>query len=137
MRPYRGKRIDNGEWAYGYYAKKCVDEWDNSIDVIIEKDNFFPHEVHPASVEQSTGKKDNNGTEAYENDIIKVTAERNCAFDDYSKCKPFNASVFWEPYILCWFYEELKYGEGRHPLVNCLFEVIGNTTDNPELLEAE
>ena len=93
-------------------------------------------EVHPDTVGQYTGKKDEalEKTDIYAGSRITVTATRSRAWDDFEELEqPFEASVFWEESTLCWFYEEKENGEGGHPLVNCKCVVIGTIHDAEEV----
>ena len=142
MRPYRGKRIDNGEEVRGWYW--CNEEAGDFYKGrhFIRSMNFQPaefdytdYEVDPATVGQSTGRKDKKrtkefpeGQKIYEGDIVAWW---------YSRTKKicFTDIVVWSNEKAGWILKE-------HPVHRIdLFtpeqnlEVIGNGYDTPKLLE--
>ena len=72
---FRGRRLDKGEWVYGWYFEPTIDQlifgksWIAPIDgTSIIREN---HNVDPETVGEFTGMI-LNGTEIYEGDIIRV-----------------------------------------------------------------
>lgn len=129
---FRGKRIDNGEWIEGFYAKSgdrtfiLIDN-DFAVGYVIMK------EVYPETIRQYTGLTDKNGKRIFEGDIVRfdyVNDDGNDAAEDflifYTKgafCAQYLGNIKCAPNTL---YDEIGTDEGY---------VIGNKWDNPELLE--
>lgn len=123
---YRGKRIDNGEWVEGYLSYPFCTEKGNESYYFYAKDSlgFFCRCVVDAStICQCTGLKDKNGRLIWENDIVKCGN---------------TTAVIWDEHFASWCLTKKRwmfhhfFGESQSP-EDC--EVIGNTFDNPELLE--
>lgn len=128
---FRGKRLDNGEWVYGYLCENM--NGDLSIQQIVRKvENGFavPHrifKVKPESVGQFTGLHDKNGKEIYEGDVLRMYDNNNYTFTCiYLQTQ----SAFLG-----------KCNETQLGLANITEgvskEIIGNIHDNHELLKTE
>ena len=117
---FRGKRMNNNKWVYGYfgkdYSERCI------ISNYLNASNEA-WEVIPETIGQFTGLLDKNGKEIYEGDILQNTP------------KEVQYKVYWSKDMHAWFVERINYGS-KEPLC-CLddkFEVIGSIYDNPELI---
>lgn len=150
---FRGKRIDTGEWVYGFYGHKpngngveehFIMEWflHTTSDSIYTYFQDVP--VIPETVGQYTGLKDTNGVEICEGDI--VVQDGYIWFDEG---KPnYRGTVEWiysqwQVIAHCvnpdnrGISDGMNYGlndEGFDEGENSDWEVIGNIYDNPELL---
>ena len=136
---FRGKRTDNGDWVEGFIVSSRENTYPNGFEMINvdginydELDNYIPdfisYAVDPSTVCQYTGLKDKNGKRIFEGDVAKVLQGKdkdiayvgfeNGAFMLYPKTGNIYERTLWEYWYNDWD-----------------VEVIGNITDNPELLE--
>ena len=124
---FLGKRLDNGAWETGSLVIVRMDCHDAQY-YIADKMTGYHTPVDPSTVGQYTGLKDKNGKRILEGDIAKVLQGKdkdiayvgfeNGAFMLYPKTGNIYERTLWEYWYNDWD-----------------VEVIGNITDNPELLE--
>lgn len=140
---FRGKRADNGEWIYGSllnvmgvkqpYCLMFGSKFLFSGGVAKAMQHAC---VDPETVGQFTGLLDKNGKRIFEGDII-----RHIGGNPNSKIREIGF-VFWDENRCGWqrtsngaFY----HGEidTYHLSTRCVYEIIGNIHDSPELLKGE
>ena len=133
---FKAKRVDNGEWVIGYLYR--LSERHNPFIMLYNKYGES-HEVDQSTICRCTGLKDKNGKLIWENDILHngnyfvVKWNAPCARFDIVLNNSHNIPIGkWEPMICDWKNNDFK--EYRKAVD---YEVIGNTFDNPELLESE
>lgn len=127
---FRGKRIDNGEWVEGYLSYPFCTEKGNESYYFYAKDSlgFFCRCVVDAStICQCTGLKDKNGRLIWENDIANCMDAECCGYISWNESE---AGFYFDVLLEDGRFEE----EHIYDYQDCM-EVIGNTFDNPELLE--
>jgi len=151
MRPYRGKRIDNGEWVYGWYFEVGKDSFilnnpcfrcvhldiindggpavNQPLMPVLSEENFV--KVDPKTVGQQTGLKNKNGKEGYQDDIAL------CSDGEYGLIVWKNAG---------WYLKRTSkshtWSEGYYSYMDLSYCVgtlgfVGNIHDNPELLKEQ
>ena len=132
---FRGKRVDNGEWVYGYiYQDGLI-----GCNIFQTKPHLAAYIVDPSTVCQFTGLTDRNGKKIFEGDVVRMhyffenfNPVTLGAFEDESRiiCKfsITHLGVYFESAnmtgYLCDYLEDPEEE----------LEVIGNIFDNPELL---
>lgn len=136
-RYFKAKRLDNGEWVQGFYlydygrnihyifANEIV--CPNCINDCRKEFSLQDYEVDPSTICQCTGLKDKNGKLIWENDVVKGK------YWEYGHSHRHIGAV---KYISSEFkVVGVKQYRGYNAELTGVFEVIGNTFDNPELLE--
>ena len=132
---FRGKRVDNDEWVYGFYfervrGKDVAANVDKRCFILYETwdEGFIVTEVKPETVGQFTNLKDKDGKMIFEGDIVKTkwTIDNNSI---YEVCFS-EARCGWFPFAC---------GDGcgccEHEVEDPEYvEMIGNIYDNKELL---
>lgn len=80
---FRGKRVDTGEWVYGFYLYDIG----NSIKERPSSVSTHTYLVDPNTIGQFTGIRDKNGVRIFEGDIIRwknwkdIYCEQNVMYD--------------------------------------------------------
>ena len=120
---FRGKRMDNGEWVYGYYVHIGPVSCQRAYIIPEYASAIYVNEVDPSTVGQYTGLLDKNGKKVFEGDIVRKTNEGRHPQIFTANIR----TIFREN-------EEVYYSPCDHFTESCEYEIIGNITDNPELL---
>lgn len=147
---FRGKRVDNGEWAEGFLFQTqertyiaYAEQFDD--DLFLSPKNIFI-EVIPETVGQYTGLTDKNGKKIFEGYILSVTVRefvRECGVRKFTgKTKQTVWSVEYAErrtqgngfYV---FGKDRRFSLGltKSVIYNASPEIIGNIHDNPESLK--
>lgn len=135
---FRGKREDTGEWVEGYYVLKAIllGTIEEEVYPTIQTFNGRSYGVIPGTVRQYTGLKDKDGKKIFEGDIVRF--RHGGEFDE--------KGIYFRNYEVEFINTFVTYGlRLRNKGVHFPFKqatatthdavVIGNSYDNPELLE--
>lgn len=138
---FRGKRVDNGEWVYGYFVQG--DDCNNKLTYILPYGiHGIRYHVIPESVGQYTGLKDKEGNKIFEGDIVKDEEYFNfpeifvIRSPEWFTCDAFDCYGYKSVsnrFTNIASYDSEEYGIDFKE--NCV--IIGNIHDNPELLRKE
>lgn len=120
---FRGKRFDNGQWAYG---NLIIDDSGNSEIIDYENNREIRYDVRGETIGQFTGKYDKNQRKVYEGDIILQQG--------YNGRKE-KMVVRFDNGAFIVGYHSGSSTRKKPMLISDKCEVIGNIHDNPELLQ--
>ena len=138
---FRGKRVDNGEWIEGFFAKSG-----DKTFILIASDIAFGYvtmkEVLSETIGQYTGLTDKNGKKIFKGDILQGYQYLSEGHFNYyaevvyfENCPAFGLYTFKNPNldtvngIFSGNTEFMEDWESKN------WEIIGNIHDNPEMLE--
>lgn len=125
---FRGRRVDNDEWVYGFLVEATNVITDKKATFIFKQKvraaTYFT-EVKPETVGQFTGLTDKNGKKIFEGDVVKY--DGSCGeivfFEYHGAFMSKEKDIYLE-----WLSKIPRYGTG-------IMEIIGNIYDNKEILE--
>lgn len=126
---FKAKRIKDGQWIEGYLIYSftgvpfIITKYDHIL-ALVARD-----EIDPETICQCTGLKDKNGKLTWENDIANCMDAECCGYISWNESE---AGFYFDVLLEDGRFEE----EHIYDYQDCM-EVIGNTIDNPELLEAQ
>lgn len=142
---FRGKRIDNGEWAKGYLVSAVHEDIKAAAVFIVEHNpttGFSVNEFNTVlydTIGQYTGYRDKHGTMIFEGDILKAPDEKNynlCVVEWNEKYAAFVICGQLK-FIIDRYDDIVKPQMEEHTMVfgqKEYFEIISNIHDNPELI---
>lgn len=138
----KAKHKETGKWFVGFPMKiqgkhmLLLDDEQNLLRVHYIEDKMWDAETYAVEIDETTicrptGLTDKNGNKIWENDVFKHY--NRVSFEDYESHTI--GLVEWDE-IHCR-YTNKKWKNNEIYLLNseCVYEVIGNKFDNPELLE--
>lgn len=116
---FRGKKISNGEWRYGF----LLVDGGGEITIADRVEDFFEAPIDRSTVGRCTYLTDKNGMEIFEGDILSAEGVSIVRYSERKAAFIIVTCDGEEGYL-----GEVLYGENE-------IEVIGNVYDNSELLE--
>lgn len=127
---FRGKRIDNGKWVYGYYSKHS--KTGKTFIRVTGKPCTGSYEVDPTTVSEFTNMVDEMGNKVFEGDICYASG----ATTEYSL---FVIRVDGWGCFLDYYFGGEHFDTDQVKQNDWILDskVIGNIHDNPELLKGE
>lgn len=139
-RLYRAKRCDTGEWVEGYYFKKKIFKDSPAAEhfIMTSKEpkrgricKVIFYCIDPSTICRCTGKTDIERNLIFEHDAVSFL---DATSTEYGYSEHWQVGeVLWDDETASFQVTERLSAESYEVLDDC--KVLGNTIDNPELLE--
>lgn len=127
---FRGKKIDDGEWVYGWYEMYPFERFPVRPCIVPSESargGYYEHvEVDPSTVGQYIGVCDKHNVKIFEGDIVTVDGVYNAG-----KTTLYNNEVYWNKEWAFWDGFRDKYEDKSFGFYQ--ITIVGNIHDNPEL----
>ncbi len=125
---FRGKRVDNSKWVYGYIIK-----WDGKSHIYEDTGDLLQKavEVHQKTVGQFTGLKDSKNCDLYEGDIVLAREQNNISKKKHKQ----EVIFYYGGFRLAMLPNKIRLRNISAPLIENDVEKIGNIYSNPGLVK--
>ena len=131
---FRGKRIDNNEWVYGFYFERLTDNIKHCyIKYETWDEGFVTYEVIPETVGQFTSRCDENYNKIFEGDILEVSYDDGTAYT--TEVCAYGGTLCVDIKGEDYDFTAIDFAVDIWKNNCCECKVIGNIYENPELLE--
>lgn len=156
---FRAKRVDNEEWAYGYYSPDMLEKTHgDSVDWAFIKEQrheevtVVTHYVKKATVGQFTGLLDKNGRKIFEGDIVIQPGTKwfDHGYPDYMRGVIKWRYSQWQVTAHCVNPNKRGTADASNDELSCAlndnyfedgekteWEIMGNVHDNPNLFKKD
>ena len=147
---FRGKRLEDGTWVEGYYAKATDMLNDEEVHIIFNPElELFPRsefgtfdEVDPDTVGQCTGMRDKTDKRIFEDDIVKIKLSYGEGYNTRRVTGAIKYDADGNLGVIIEYIDDIPVWSNilfelnlSGAIEEYCFEIIGNIHDNPELLE--
>ena len=129
---FRAKRKATNEWVYGYFVKEKDDFRVYVQPKIITSESEYEY-VYEDTLGQFTGLTDKNGVKIFEGDIVRHYCHLPVPGSEIGTDR---GTIKWDREE-CFFFRTSLDGKDKTISAKCVYEVIGNIYDNPELIGGE
>ena len=128
---FRGKRKDNGEWVYGWYAPLVCN--DRTEIPSIKDFNGSDWRIEPKTIGQFTGHWDENCNKIFEGDILEISYDDGTAYT--TEVRAYGSTLCVDIEGEDYDFTAIDFAIDIWKDNCCECKVIGNIYENPELLE--